>query len=285
MSNLLLDKNSSLPIGIFDSGIGGLTVLAALQKIMPHENFLYIGDNARLPYGTKSPQTVIRYAKQLTAALVKRKIKLLVIACNTASAAAFNSLCADYPNLPIVGVIEPGAKAACETSKTGNIAIIGTASTIKTQAYQDAIYKINPAANIIAKACPLFVPMAEEGLISGHLVEEIIEHYLSELFPQQLPKERNITPDCLILGCTHFPLLKDAIQKVIGQHVNIVDPAAATALLVQKLVTQSDFQGEKFLGKGKTKFFTTDDAEHFALMGQFFLGKPLPAGSVELIDL
>lgn len=282
--NLAPNLNTGLPIGIFDSGVGGLTVLSALQKTLPHENFLYIGDNARLPYGTKSPQTIVRYAKQVAAALVKRNIKLLVVACNTASAAALDELRATYPQLPIVGVIEPGAQAACSTSPSGNIAVIATPSTIKNQAYHRAIKKINPQANITAKACPLFVPMAEEGLISGPLAEGLIAHYLDGLFGAA---SRAVAPDCLVLGCTHFPLLKDTIIKVIGQNIKIVDSANTTALAVKKLlsVPENSPQSRLPANAGTTRFFTTDDAEHFALMGSLFLGKTLSASDVEVLDL
>ena len=180
---LIFNLNPDLPIGIFDSGVGGLTVLSALQENLPHENFLYIGDNARLPYGTKSPQTIVRYAKQVAAALVKRKIKLLVVACNTASAAALDELHTAYPELPIVGVIEPGAQAACNASASGNIAVIATPSTIKNQAYHRAIKRINPRAHITAKACPLFVPLVENGRFrrGDVVIETVAREYLEQL--------------------------------------------------------------------------------------------------------
>lgn len=289
-ANLAPDLAQGLPIGIFDSGVGGLTVLSALQKTLPHENFLYIGDNARLPYGTKSPQTIVRYAKQVAAALVKRNIKLLVVACNTASAAALDELRAAYPQMPIVGVIEPGAQAACSASASGNIAVIATASTIKNQAYHRAIQKINPRARITAKACPLFVPMAEEGLVAGPLVEGLIAHYLDELFARGAEKTsagRTAAPDCLVLGCTHFPLLKNTIIKVIGPDIKIVDSANTTALAVKKLLSISESKPQDLppAKNGVTRFFTTDDAEHFALMGSLFLGKTLLPSDVEVLDL
>ena len=287
---LIFNLTPDLPIGIFDSGVGGLTVLSALQENLPHENFLYIGDNARLPYGTKSPQTIVRYAKQVAAALVKRKIKLLVVACNTASAAALDELHTAYPELPIVGVIEPGAQAACNASASGNIAVIATPSTIKNQAYHRAIKRINPRAHITAKACPLFVPMAEEGLIAGPLAEGLVAHYLGELFAPDAGKtaaSKAAAPDCLVLGCTHFPLLKDTISKVIGPNIKIVDSANTTALAVKKLLSGSTDDGQDTLPVkiGATRFFTTDDAEHFALMGSLFLGKVLSTNDVEVIDL
>lgn len=278
------DLRRDLPIGLFDSGVGGLTVLAAMQKVMPDESFIYLGDNARLPYGTKSPQTIVRYALQVADFLVKRKIKLLVVACNTASAIALEALRERYPDLPIVGVVEPGAQAACQASKTGSIAVIATESTIRGQAYHKAIAKINPNAKIVAKACPLFVPMAEEGLVGGELVEKIVEHYLAEMFFQEESAE---SPDCLVLGCTHFPLLQAAIGRVIGNNVKIVDSANTTALTVKHLIcgAESDRVACKPGSKGQVQFLTTDDVKPFVRIGALFLGGSLCAEDVEMVDL
>ena len=273
-------NNPHLPIGLFDSGVGGLTVLAAMRKLMPEQNFLYLGDNARMPYGTKGPQTITRYALQVAELLVKRKIKLLVVACNTASAIALDALRQQYPHLPVLGVIEPGAQAACLASKTGNIAVIATDSTIRGQAYHKAISKLNPNAKIIAKACPLFVPMAEEGLKDSPLVDSIVAHYLDEIFTTPSQTAQNPKPDCLVLGCTHFPLLKTSITRVIGNDINIVDSAKTTALAVRELLgaeTKQDF--------GKTHFITTDDVQPFVRVGALFLGENIKPEDVEKVDL
>lgn len=273
------NSSSHLPIGLFDSGVGGLTVLAAMRKLMPEQNFLYLGDNARLPYGTKGPQTITRYALQVAELLVKRKIKLLVVACNTASAIALDALRQQYPHLPVLGVVEPGAQAACLASKTGNIAVIATESTIRGQAYHKAISKLNPNAKIIAKACPLFVPMAEEGLIDSPLVDSIVAHYLDEIF-SSTQAAQNSKPDCLVLGCTHFPLLKKSITRVIGKDINIVDSAKTTALAVRELVTAPPQQTY-----GKTHFITTDDVQPFVRVGALFLGENIKPEDVEKVDL
>lgn len=271
-----------LPIGLFDSGVGGLTVLRAMRKAMPHENYLYLGDNARLPYGSKSPDTISRYALQAAKLLVRCEIKLLVIACNTAGAIALKSLSETYPNIPVLGVIEPGAQAACANTKTGHIAVIGTESTIRGQAYINAIERINPAAKIISKACPLFVPLAEEGLISGPITEMIVKHYLNEIFKQ--PE----APDCLVLGCTHFPLLQETIAKVIGKNVQIVDSAKATALAVKKIFRQGkcpENTSEKKDICRQTRYLTTDDVQPFVRLGELFMGDHLSPDDVEKVDI
>ena len=280
-----IHKNAELPIALFDSGVGGLTVSAAMRKLLPEQNFLYLGDNARLPYGTKGPQTITRYALQVAELLVKRKIKLLVVACNTASAIALGPLREKYPGLPVVGVVEPGAQAACQTSTTGNIAVIATESTIRGRAYHQAIHKLNPGATIIAKACPLFVPMAEEGLVDSPLVDSIVAHYLDEIFnpsPLVTPEQakKNLKPDCLVLGCTHFPLLKNSIARIIGQDIKIVDSANTTALAVKNLIGLQTKQG-----KGYTHFITTDDVQPFVRVGALFLGKEIKPEDVEKVDL
>ena len=189
-----------LPIGVFDSGVGGLTVLGALQRQLPAENFLYLGDTARLPYGTKTPATVERYALQAVAALVQRGVKAVVVACNTASAAALPALAVAFPQLPLLGVIEPGAAAAVAASRTGRIAVIATEGTVRGEAYQLAIHRLNPAASVTAVAATLFVALAEEGWVTGPVAESIARRYLGRLFAAA-----GTAPDVLVLGCTHFP--------------------------------------------------------------------------------
>lgn len=275
--------NSSLPIGVFDSGVGGLTVLRAIQKRLPHENLLYLGDTARLPYGTKSPQTVSKYAAQAAAKLVDRHIKLLVIACNTASAAALEHLQNLWPSLPVIGVVEPGASAACAATQTGAIAVIATESTIRNEAYHKAIRNINPAAKVSAQPCSLFVSLAEEGWLDGPIVEAVATRYLRPLFgADNAPGQDN--PDCLVLGCTHFPALAEAISKVLGPGVRIVDSAETTALEVEaRLSALGGFNGQK--EAGGVRFMTTDDPVRFARTGGIFLGHDLPAEAVELVNL
>ena len=273
--------NSNLPIGVFDSGVGGLTVLKAMRRRLPHEDMIYLGDTARLPYGTKSSQTVSRYAVQASSKLVERQVKMLVIACNTATAAALDDLKAHWPNLPVVGVIEPGAKAACEASQSGSIAVIGTESTIRNQAYHRAIMGINPQARVSAVPCSMFVSLAEEGWIEGNIVEAVASRYLKQLFAGQGHTE---TPDCLLLGCTHFPPLAAAISRVLGEGVRIVDSAETTAIEVERRLQELEALNRQER-EGRSLFLTTDDAERFSRTGGVFLGCPLSSGDIELVNL
>ncbi|MGH7885554.1 MAG: glutamate racemase, partial [Thermodesulfobacteriota bacterium] len=201
-------------IGIFDSGIGGLTVAKEIIKHLPYENIVYLGDTARVPYGTKSRETVIKYAESNSRFLLSKGIKLLVVACNTASAYAIKALEAQL-TIPVVGVIRPGAKKAVESTKNGRIGVIGTPSTIKSNAYPKVINKINPDITVFSKACPLFVPLAEEGWLQNDIARNVALEYLSEL--------KKFDIDTLILGCTHYPLLKETIGEVIGKDVVLID--------------------------------------------------------------
>ena len=281
---------SLLPIGLFDSGVGGLTVLAAMRALMPDESYLFLGDTARLPYGTKSPETIVRYALQATARLVERRIKLLVVACNTATSAALPALRAAYPRLHVVGVVEPGADAACGASASGRIAVIATEATIRGGAYERAILRRRPGARVQSRACPLFVSMTEDGLVDGPLAEGLAARYLDDIF--RGPRERGEeTPDCLVLGCTHFPLLAGAVAKVVGQGVTLVDSAATTARVVKRILAEERLERPAGatagvpLCAGSTRFLTTDDVPRFTRMGELFLGMPLTPCSVELVDL
>lgn len=273
--------NKNLPIGVFDSGMGGLTVLKALMERLPHESMLYLGDTARLPYGTKSQATVTRYAVQAAGKLVERQIKMLVIACNTATAAGLGTLQKAWPDIPVIGVIEPGAKAACAASRTGHIAVIATESTIKNGAYQKAIRAIRPDAEVTGQACSLFVPLAEEGWLDGEIVEAVAQRYLGALFPKSPGSDQ---PDCVVLGCTHFPPLASSIAKVVGEGIEIVDSAATTALAVQEALVAQNLASTA-QGRGGAHFLTTDDATRFAKTGGLFLGRSLSPDDIELVNL
>ena len=276
------DNFSEYPIAVFDSGVGGLTVLRCMRTFLPMESFIYLGDTARLPYGTKSPETVTRYAIMATAALVQQKVKMLVVACNTASAVALPALYQTYPDINVIGVVEPGASAACEASTTKHIAVIATESTVRGKAYEISILRRAPHATVISRACPLFVPMAEDGLTSGPLAEGLVARYLDEIFVT--PRKTGIQiPDCLVLGCTHFPLLSEAISAVVGPDVVLVDSAETTARNVRDSLASSGLLAQR--GQGAVHFMTTDDVERFARMGATFLGFPLDPGSVELVNL
>jgi glutamate racemase len=263
------------PIGVFDSGVGGLTVLRALREVLPAEDFIYLGDTARLPYGTKSPETVVRYSIQCADLLLARGIRCLVVACNTASASALEALNLRYPALPVIGVVEAGAEAAVATSKSQHIAVIATEGTINGGAYQSAIRRLAPAARVTARACSMFVALAEEGWTSGAVAEGVAHRYLDPIFSS------DDAPDTLVLGCTHFPILSQAIRRVVPEQVRIVDSAATTAAAVLSRIPTS----ARRAARGSVTWLATDSAERFARIGSTFLGETLDAEAVEIIDL
>ena len=264
------------PIGIFDSGMGGLTVMRALAQRLPDERFLYLGDTARLPYGTKSAETVKRYALQAAHALMERKVKLLVVACNTASV-SLPALQEALRPLPAIGVIEPGARAALRLSPGGPIAVIATEGTVKGGAYVRAI-QVHGQTPVVQQACPLFVPMAEEGLIDGPIAEAVAHRYLDPLMAT-MPR-----PRALVLGCTHFPVLKNVIARVVGEDVVLVDSAATTAEAVAHLLAERGL-ARKEKNSEPHRFLATDAPDRFARVGEIFLGSAIDPGLVELIDL
>jgi glutamate racemase len=265
------------PIAIFDSGVGGLTVASAIAKRLPHEHLVYLGDTARLPYGTKSAETVTRYAVQATRALMRYQPKLIVVACNTASAVALPVLTAAYAPVPVLGVVEPGARAAVAASQDGPIAVIATEGTVNGGAYVRAIHALKPAANVVQRACPLFVALAEEGWTEGDVPERAAERYLRDIFAG------TDKPDTLVLGCTHFPVLVDPIAKAVGSKVALVDSAATTAREVETLLDTHNLR-RRTAPKPPT-FMGTDAPERFARVGSRFFGQPIAPDQVELIDL
>ncbi|SIN97007.1 glutamate racemase [Halodesulfovibrio marinisediminis] len=275
---------NSLPIGLFDSGVGGLTVLKALRSTLPCEEILYLGDTARLPYGTKSQETIIRYAVQAAGKLVERGVKMLVIACNTASSVAIEPLQKAFPDIPVLGVVKPGAAASCAATENGSIVVLATESTIRGNAYQREIYSLRPDVDVTGLPCPLFVPLAEEGWTDGELVEGIIARYLDPLFASPLETAQEKAPDTIVLGCTHFPLLAPSIRNVVGDAIHIVDSAETTAQEVKKVLSERGLL-QKNTVCGGTKFLTTDDISRFARTGSWFLGLPIEVGDVELVDL
>jgi glutamate racemase len=269
------------PIGVFDSGVGGLTVLKALVAQLPRERFVYLGDTARLPYGTKSPETVVRYALQAAEALAGHGVKCLVLACNTASAVGLAAVSERIRDVPVVGVIEPGAEAACAASGSGHIAVIATEGTVRGGAYQDAIVRRRSDARVSAVPAQLFVALAEEGLCRGPIADSVARHYLEPLFGEGRPG--GARPDTLVLGCTHFPMLADAIRAVVGTDVSIVDSAETTARYVRKILESESLAAQG--GEGSLRLLATDAAERFARIGGRFLERPIRAHEVELVDL
>jgi len=260
-------------IGIFDSGVGGLTVLREIMRVLPQEDTLYFGDTARVPYGTKSPETVTRYAGEIGSFLLKRDIKLLVVACNTASAVALPSLKRQM-SIPVVGVIEPGARRAVEVTHSGRIGVIGTAGTIRSSAYTRAIKRLQPEAVVYTRACPLFVPLVEEGWIDNQVARLTAQNYLQEL------KEAGI--DTLVLGCTHYPLLKALIAEVMGADVTLVDSAEETARTVAAILAEKQLQ-RPASEKGNHHYYVSDIPAGFVRVGNRFLGGRL--GDVFQVNL
>jgi len=272
-----MSTSPAAPIGVFDSGMGGLTVMRALMARLPHESFVYLGDTARLPYGSKSPDTVTRYAVQCAKAVGAHGIKLLVVACNTASAVALPALEEALAPIPVIGVIGPGAQAAVAAASHGRIAVIATEGTVKGGAYLRAIKALNPSAHVVQAACPLFVPLAEEGMTEGLIPELVAKQYLDPLLAG------DTKPECLVLGCTHFPALAKTIAKVMGPGIALVDSAATTANAVDALLKAKNLSATS--KAAPPRFLATDAPERFARVSEIFLGKKIPAESVELVDL
>jgi glutamate racemase len=264
------------PIGVFDSGVGGLTVLRALRAALPAEDFIYLGDTARLPYGTKSAASVVRYSLQCADALVARGIRCLVVACNTVSSCALGALRSRYPDVPVIGVIEPGAAAAVAASRSRRVAVIGTEGTITGGAYQDAIRRIDPGVRVTATACTLFVAMAEEGWTRGPIALAVARRYLDPIF-----EDAGAGPDTLVLGCTHFPVLSATVRAVLPPAVTIIDSAATVAGVVARELDAPVRSG----ACGAVTWLATDGAARFARVGGIFLGQALRAEEIEIVDL
>lgn len=267
------------PIGVFDSGMGGLTVLRALLARLPCERFVYLGDTARLPYGTKSPETVQAYTLQATRLLVSEGVKMVVIACNTASAVALGPLAKALSPVPVIGVIEPGARAGVAATRNNHIAVIATEGTVKGAAYVRVIAALNGDIKVVQQPCQLFVALAEEGWTDSPATRAAAEHYLAPLFSGPS------APDTLVLGCTHFPVLADTIRKIIGSNVALVDSAETTALAVADALASGSLGSTSKANGGTARIFATDSPERFARVGAVFLGRPIDAEAVELVDL
>jgi len=263
---------SQSPIGIFDSGVGGLTVAKEISRQLPGEDFIYLGDTGRYPYGPRSAESVRRFALQNARFLMGFGIKVLVVACNTASSFAMDML-RTWIHVPIMGVIEPGARAAAKMTKNNKIGVVGTIGTINSGAYQRAIASENGKIEVFGKACPLFVPLAEEGITHGKIAEAVVHEYLDEFV--------ELGVDTLVLGCTHYPLLKGAIARVLGDGIGIVDSANATVAELRRYL-----DAEKILRggtRGAARFFVTDAPEKFAQIGASFMdGKIIEAKHVDL---
>ncbi len=253
------------PIGVFDSGVGGLTVLRALTALLPREDFIYVGDTARVPYGSKSPEAVRRFSLEIARFFKRQKVKMMVTACNTVSALALRDLRACLP-LPVLGVIEPGARAALAASRNGRVGIIGTEGTVRSRAYEDAIQRLDPSVKTFARPCPLFVPLAEEGWVSHPVTRAVARLYLSPLLAKKI--------DTLVLGCTHYPLLMRTLRRTAGR-VELIDSAEETAKAVRSRLEQDGLlrTGRR---KGRVTFYSSDDPAKFARTAHRLFGWALP---------
>lgn len=265
--------SDSRPLGLFDSGIGGLTVFRAIRQRLPNERILYLGDTARVPYGTKSRETVTRYTRECARFLLHRRIKALVVACNTASALALPSLAPELP-IPALGVLQPGAARACALSDSGRIGVIGTEATIRSGAYAEAIRGIRPEAEVFSVPSPLFVPLAEEGWTEGDVARLVARRYLSAFDSKSI--------DTLVLGCTHYPLLKGVIAEALGGGIRLVDSAEAAAEESERMLERDELLAGK-AGDVEDHFYVTDSSQRFAEVGSRFLGTSL--GRLEQVDI
>ncbi|MEE4161897.1 MAG: glutamate racemase [Woeseiaceae bacterium] len=270
-----MTDDTQAPIGIFDSGVGGLTVLKAIRARLPGEHLVYLGDTARLPYGTKSPASIARYAEQATARLLDEDIRLLVVACNTASAVALEALRAAVSPLPVIGVVEPGAEAAVVARPGGRHLVLATETTVRLGAYRRAIARLDPAAEVRELPCELLVALAEEGWTEGVEAESVVRRYLAAV------EQSDYHPDSIILGCTHFPLLRDVIAACAPAGTSIVDSAETTARFVESQLADTAAKGVR----GALKLLATDGASRFARVGGQFLGERLEESAIEIVDL
>lgn len=248
--------NRNAPIGVFDSGVGGLTVVKEIMHQIPNERIIYFGDTARVPYGNKSKETITKYSRQIVHFLQMQEVKAIVVACNTASAHSLDEI-EKESDIPMIGVVKPGAKVASEATRNGKIGVIGTEGTIGSQIYSKYIKEINPKVSVIGKACPLFVPLVEEGLWRDPVTDEIAKRYLAELI--------DIDIDTLVLGCTHYPLIRETVGRIMGEGVTLVNPAYETARELKELLVEKDLlkKEEAGLGDNKYRFYVSDSSEKF----------------------
>ena len=268
------NSNRTAPVGVFDSGVGGLTVAREIMRQLPRENMVYFGDTARVPYGSKSRNNIIRYSRQIIRFLQTKEVKAIVIACNTASALALDTV-KEETDIPIIGVIEPGARAAVQATENGMIGVAGTEATIQSETYTNVIRKMRPDAAVIGKPCPLFVPLVEEGFAKHRITEEVIDIYLSEM--------RQTDIDTMILGCTHYPLLRSRIMAYFGEKVHIVNPAYETAVDLKKILDESGMANLSDAAAAY-EFYVSDAAEKFTRLANTILPYDVAATKVVNIE-
>lgn len=270
-----MSENREAPIGVFDSGVGGLTVAREIMRNLPSERIVYFGDTARVPYGSKSRESIIRFSRQIIHFLQEEHVKAIVVACNTASAYALDEVQKDL-NIPIIGVVKPGAKVAAEATRNKRIGVIGTKGTIGSNIYADYIHEIDPEITVVGKACPLFVPLVEEGWLKDPVTVEVAERYLQELQEQDV--------DTLVMGCTHYPLLRSVLRELLGEKVTLVNPAYETAQSLKQLLKEMNLDNpgikeEEF----PYRFYVSDLADQFTAFANSIL--PYDVSMTKKIDI
>jgi len=259
------------PIGIFDSGVGGITVAKEVMRHLPVEDIIYFGDTARVPYGSKSRETVTKFSKQIARFLIANDVKAIIVACNTVSSNCLEDLRSEF-DIPLFGVVEPGVAAAVSATKNNRVGVIGTEATIRSGLYEKLIKAANSAAFVHQKACPLFVSLAEEGFFDGEITSLAVKYYIDELIADDI--------DTLVMGCTHYPLLADCIGKMAGGGITIVNPAAATALQTRAFLEDNNMLGDR--QKGKPTFYVSDNTEKFNMLSEIVLGQGFEACKVDI---
>ncbi len=270
-------NDPNLPIGVFDSGIGGLTVAREIMRQLPGERIVYFGDTARVPYGSKSKETIIRYSEQIVRFLKARQVKAIVIACNTASAYALDTVL-EEEDIPVIGVIYAGAKTAVDKTKSKRVGVVATRATISSNIYADTIHSLDKNIEVVQKACPLLVPLVEEGLLHDSVTDEIISRYVSELKTKYI--------DTLILGCTHYPLLRSAFSRIMGDGVSLVNPAYETAIELKELLDKSSLASTRdSIDIKEHEFYVSDLAKQFADFAQSILPGDIDIAKVQRIDI
>lgn len=270
------ESRKTAPVGVFDSGVGGLTVAREISRQLPDENIVYFGDTARVPYGSKSQNTIIRFSEQIIRFLKTKQVKAIVIACNTASALALDAVRDEF-DIPIMGVVVPGARAAVEATRNRKVGVVGTDATVQSGMYTRVIHEMAPDITVIEKACPLFVPLVEEGFKEHVVTREVIEYYLESM--------RNTDIDAMILGCTHYPLLRSKIRDYMGDKIQIVNPAYETAMDLKKLLSEKNMANEGREGQHSTySFYVSDTAEKFRRFANTVMPFDVPTINVVNIE-
>ena len=274
--NVSVENRKKTPVGVFDSGVGGLTVAREIARQLPNENIVYFGDTARVPYGSKSQNTIIRFSEQIIRFLKTKQVKAIVIACNTASALALDAVRDEF-GIPIIGVVIPGARAAVEATKNRKIGVVGTDATVQSGMYTKIIQGMAPDVTVIEKACPLFVPLVEEGFKEHIVTQEVIEYYLESM--------RSTDIDAMILGCTHYPLLRSKIREYMGEEIQIVNPAYETAMDLKRILHEQDMENDGATEEhSRYSFYVSDAAEKFRRFANTVMPFDVPTTNVVNIE-